>query len=56
MPSKDRETVYKEEVRVFVPPFVIHKIDECIKKGDLGTNRSEVARMILMDWARGVLK
>lgn len=43
--------VHKRELRVFVPPFVIDKIDKCIKKGKIGSNHSQVACYVLSKWA-----
>ncbi len=44
------------EVRTFLPPAVIEKLDRCVKEGDLGRTRSAVVRQILLDWTREVLK
>lgn len=46
----------KIDVRVFLDPFIVKRIDECIRHGNFGTNRSEVIRNLLRDWVRGMLK
>ena len=43
------------EVRTFLPPTVIEKIDMCVQAGDLGRSRSAVVRQVLLDWARGLM-
>lgn len=45
----------KQEVRAFLDPFIIEKIDKCVEEGDLGSSRSECIRTLLRDWARGKL-
>lgn len=47
-----RVEVRKKEVRVFLDASIVRKIDECVKRGDLGSSRSEVIRTLLRDWAR----
>lgn len=54
MPKRVEEK--KQEVRVFLDPFIVRKIDKCIKQGDLGSSRSEIVRTILRDWARGEVR
>lgn len=48
-----KKKVHKQELRAFVPPFVIDKIDEYIENGKIGSNRSQVACYILSKWAEG---
>lgn len=43
--------VHKLELRAFVPPHVIKKIDKCVERGKLGSNRSQVACFVLSKWA-----
>jgi|GEM_PF-6434315 len=50
-----KKGVRKTEVRVWLDRPELEKIDECIRRGDMGTSRSEVIRFILKEWARGKL-
>jgi len=50
-----RPGVKKIEVRVWLDRPELRKIDECVRRGDMGTSRSEVIRFILKEWARGKL-
>jgi len=43
--------VHKQELRIFVPPSVIKKINKYVKRGKLGSNRSQVACYVLSKWA-----
>ena len=53
MPKKASKK--KIDLRVFLDPFIVERIDECVRHGDLGAHRSEVIRNLLRDWARGKL-
>ena len=48
--------IHRQELRTFVLPFVLEKIDKIVTKGELGTSRSEVAAKVLEDWAREIRK
>jgi len=55
MAEQKKPQAYKVEVRVFVDGLYLKIIDDLVEAG-YGTNRSEVVRKMIHDWAMQNLK